>query len=233
MRVDRRTVLRWLGSAALALSGVGLVDRRRALALTGGLNARPVQGADAPALQAIMTSCVGDHDAFFGKCGEWPLSWAEDFAATRPASPVVTLNGTAVAFFEVPPIRPALALAANASAEEAAQYAMRERRRTTFRVHAAGVRFDQLSAEDSVMLFRTALLQGFRAARELGFMHVEAWAPWDQHPLLPRKFTDYPGCELTDPVAQDQVGDAKVYFLRWNLDDAIAVLAAEAHYDVA
>ncbi|MDX2169432.1 MAG: hypothetical protein SF182_20345 [Deltaproteobacteria bacterium] len=232
MRVDRRTVLRLLGSAALALSGVGLIDRRRALALSGAMGVRPVQGGDAAALQAMMTACVADHDAFFGKCGEWPLSWAEAFAATRPDSPVITWNGAPVAFVEVPPIRPALALAPNATPAEAAQHALRERRRTTFRVHAAGVRFDQVGAADAVMLFRTALLQGFRTARGLGYTHVEAWAPWDRHPLLPRKFTDYPGCELTEPVARDQVGDRAVYFLRWALGDAVAALAAEAHYDV-
>jgi hypothetical protein len=233
MRVGRRTFLKVLGNLALLLSGAGLVDRRRALALTGALSARPVQRGDAAALQAIMTSCVSDGDALFGKCGAWPLSWAEELAATRPDSPVITWNGTPMAFFEIPPIRPALAPAAHASAAEAAQHAAREARRTTFRVHSAGVRFDQLAVEDSLMLFRSALLQGFRAARGLGYTHVEAWAPWDRHPMLARKFTDYPGCELTEPVARDQVGDETVYFLRWNLADAIAVLTGEEHYDVA
>lgn len=233
MRAGRRTFLKLLGSVALALAGTGMLGRRRALALAGTLGTRPVNGGDAAALQAIMTSCVSDGDSFFGKCGAWPMSWAEEFTQTRPDSPVVTWNGTTVAFFEVPPIRPAIPLAAEAAADEVAQHALRESRRTTFRVHSAGVRFDQFGADDSVMLFRTALLQGFRAARELGYTHVEAWAPWEQHPLLPRKFTDYPGCELTDPVAQDQVGDAKVYCIRWRLDDAITALAAEDHYDVA
>jgi hypothetical protein len=233
MRTGRRRFLQLLGSIALAVGGSGLSGRRRAGAAASPLTARPVAPADAPALQAIMTSCVNDSDAFFGKCGVWPLSWAEEFTQTRPQSPVITWNGATVAFFEVPPIRPPLALAANASAAEVAQHARREQRRTTFRVHAAGVRFDQFDAADAVMLFRTALLEGFRAARRLGYTHVEAWAPWDKHPLLPRKFTDYPGCELTEPVARDPAGTAAVYCLRWNLDDALGALAAEDHYDVA
>jgi hypothetical protein len=232
-QTGRRTFLKWLGGVALALSGVGVLGRRRALALAGTLATRPVAAGDAAALQAIMTSCVADADAFFGKCGEWPLSWAEEFTRMRPHSPVITWNGSAVAFFEVPPIRPALPPAAHASPAEAAQQAARESRRTTFRVHAAGVRFDQFDDADAVMLFRSALLQGFRAARDLGYTHVEAWAPWEQHPLLPRRFTDYPGCELTQPVAHEQGGNGAIYCLRWNLDDAISALAAEEHYDVA
>ncbi|MBX3023602.1 hypothetical protein KF840_01695 [bacterium] len=233
MRTGRRTFLTLLGRCTLALAGVGLLGRRRAAALGGTLAARPVRSADASALQAIMTSCVNDGDAFFGRCGEWPLSWAAELAQTRPDSPVITRNGVAVAFFEVPPIRPAIALAADASPAEVAQHALREQRRTTFRVRAAGVRFDQLGAEDAVRVFRTALLEGFRAARQLGYTHVEAWAPWDRHPLLSRPFTDYPGCELIEPVASDPAGGAAVYRLRWQLADALAALATEAHYDVA
>jgi len=233
MREGRRTFLKLLGSVILALGGGGLIGRRRALASADSMSARPVQGGDAPALQAIMTSCVNDGDAFFGKCGVWPMSWAEEFTQTRPDSPVITWNGATVAFFEVPPIRPAIGLASDASPAETAHHAARETRRTTFRVHAAGVRFDQLSADDSVLMFRTALLHGFRAARDLGYTHVEAWAPWDKHPMLARKFTDYPGCELTQPVAHDQVGTSAVYCLRWNLDDALNALATEDHYDVA
>lgn len=233
MRTGRRTFLTLLGRGTLALAGVGLLGRRRAAGLTGTLAARPVRSGDAGALQAIMTACVHDGDAFFGRCGEWPLSWAEEFTRTRPASPVITRDGDAIAFFEVPPIRPAIALAAGAAPAEVAQHALREQRRTTFRVRAAGVRFDQLGAEEAVRVFRTALLEGFRAARQLGYTHVEAWAPWDRHPLLARRFTDYPGCQLVDPVASDPAGGATVYRLRWDLEDALTALASEAHYDVA
>ena len=233
MQAGRRTFLKLVGSVALALSGVGLLGRRRALAVAGTIATRAVQPGDAAALQAIMSSCVADGDAFFGQCGEWPMSWAEEFTQLRPHSPVITWNGSAVAFFEVPPIRPELSLAADASAAEVAQHALREARRTTFRVRAAGVRFDQFAGDDAVLLFRSALLQGFRAARDLGYTYVEAWSPWRQHPLLPRPFTDYPGCELTEPVAHEQGGDGAIYCLRWQLDDAIAALAAEEHYDVA
>lgn len=232
MHRERRTFLKLLGGLALTLGGLPALGRRRALAAAGALSARPVAAGDAAALQAIMTSCVNDSDAFFGKCGVWPMSWAEEFTQMRPQSPVITVDGTAVAFFEVPPMRPPLALAADAAPAEVARLAAREARRTTFRVHAAGVRFDQFDADASVMLFRTALLHGFRAARDLGYTHVEAWAPWNKHPLLARKFTDYPGCELTEPVARDQVGTAAIYCLRWNLDEALRALAAEDHYDV-
>ena len=56
MRAGRRTFLKLLGSVALALSGVGVLGRRRALAVAGTIATRPVQPGDAAALQAIMTS---------------------------------------------------------------------------------------------------------------------------------------------------------------------------------
>jgi hypothetical protein len=51
--------------------------------------------------------------------------------------------------------------------------------------------------------------------------------------MMARKWTDYPGCELTQPVARNQAGGHDIYCLRWQLDQAVAALAAEERYDVA
>lgn len=234
MKIGRRQVIKLLSATGLILPTLGLFGRTLARASGPTIGLRPVAPADATALQAIMTSCVNDADAFFGKCGEWPLSWAQEFIERCPNSPVLTANGAPVAFFQVPPIRPAAAqLPGNASAEERERAAVRERSRTTFRVTAAGVRFDLLGEQDSVMMFRTLLHQAFKAARALGYEAVEAWAPWEQHPLMARKWTDYPGCERTQPVAHNPEGGHDVYCLRWQLDAAIAALAAEEQFDVA
>src|SRR5262249_8206548 len=142
--------------------------------LTLGL--RRVSPEDAQALHMIMTSCVDDVDAFYGKCGVWSLDWARDFVQRSPLSPVLTMDGTAVAFFEIPVMKPPpAALAAGASAEEADKFAIRERNRVTFRATAVGIAFDQFSRPDCVTLFRTVLYHGFMAARAFGYEYVEAW----------------------------------------------------------
>ncbi len=234
MRVGRRTVIKWLGVAGLAMPGLSLFGRTLARASGPAVGMRTVAAGDAADLQAIMTSCVKDADAFFGQCGEWPLSWAQEFVLRCPNSPVLTSNGTAVAFMEVPPIKPAPAQAAeNPSAEERARLELRARNRTTFRVTAAGVRFDLLGEADANTMFRTVLYEALKAARALGYEYVEAWAPWEQHPILAHKWTDYPGCELTQPVAHNQEGGHDIYCIRWQLDAAIKALAAEERFDVA
>lgn len=76
-------------------------------------------------------------------------------------------------------------------------------------------------------MFRRVLYYGAKAARQLGYDHLECLAPWDQHPKMPKRWTDYPGCELIEPVAFNQADGRDVYWLRWNLDDMVASLAAE------
>jgi hypothetical protein len=235
MQVGRRRVLKLLGSAAVA-AGVGARlghGVARALDPSEVLGLRSVQPEDAPALQAIMTSCVNDASAFFGQCGEWPLAWAQDFITRSPLSPVLTHSGEAMAFFEVRPLPPLAVTASNGAPASAEAVAFRDRARRTLRVRVAGVRFDALAPDAAVRMFQTALYVGFRAASAAGYDTVEAWAPWEQHPFLQKKWTDYAGCTLVEPVAQEVGGTRQVYVLRWGLAEAIAALAAEDRYDVA
>jgi hypothetical protein len=44
---------------------------------------------------------------------------------------------------------------------------------------------------------------------------------------MPKKWTDYPGCQLIEPVSYNQADGRDIYWLRWNLDDMVAALAAE------
>jgi len=235
MRIGRREAIKLLGAAAAALTGAGPLGRGVARALGGAtLGVRSVQPGDAEALRAIMSSCVSDDYSFFGPCGEWPLSWAQEFIERRPDSAVVARDGVAIGFFEIPPMKPAPASQpAAASAAEVAKLALREDNRTTFRVTAAGIRADLLSHEDAVTMFHTVLYHGFRAAQGLGYAQAEGWSPWGRHPWMARKWTDYPGCELCEPVAPNLEGGRNVYVMRWRLDDAIAALAGEAQFDVA
>jgi hypothetical protein len=235
MHLERRRFLRLLARAGALLVGA----RFSAWASTStalsapALALRSVESDDAGALQAIMTSCVADADAFFGKCGEWSLGWAKELIARCPDTLVLHQDATPVAFLEVPPIRAAAPSPdAAASAEQVEAHAVRERNRTTFRVTAAGVRDDLLSREESVRVFRAVLYQGFVRARALGYEAVEAVAPWEQHPRLPRRWTEYPGCELVEPVSVSEVDGKALYWLRWTLDDAIAALAAEGAGDI-
>ena len=189
---------------------------------------------DAPSLQQIMTACVSDSASFFGKCGEWPLTWAEEFIAQSPTSRVLTQDGSALAFFQIPPIRPPSAPLVSGTPEEIhVGNELRERKRVTFRVTAAGVRDDLLPPEDAVLVFRTMMYEGFKAARELGYQYVEAWAPWEGHPWMARKFTDYPGCERIEPVVRSEDGEREIHILRWKLDEAIAALETEDRAHVA
>jgi hypothetical protein len=89
------------------------------------------------------------------------------------------------------------------------------------------VRDDVLSAKESVEMFRRVLYYGAKAARDLGYEYLECLAPWDQHPKMPKKWTDYPGCQLIEPVSYNQADGRDIYCLRWNLDDMVAALAAE------
>ena len=76
-------------------------------------------------------------------------------------------------------------------------------------------------------LFRRVLYYGFRAAREQGFEHGQCYAPWDQHPRMPRRWTEYPSCELVEQPSFSQTDGRALYWLRWRLSDVIAALEAE------
>ena len=227
---DRRHFLRGLGESAAIVVGLlyGMPGRRARAAEAGLVAARPVTAADASALQAIMTACVRDGDSFFGKCGEWSRAWAEDLVTRCPDTVILASGAMPIAFLEIPPIRAAAApLAPPATTSERQREADRRRNRTTLRVTAAGVRDDLLDREQSVAVFRALLHDAFRRARDMGYEAVEAVAPWEQHPRLRRKFTDYPGCRLVEPVSRSQEGGHDLYCLRWELDAAIAALAEE------
>jgi hypothetical protein len=179
-------------------------------------------------LQAIMTACVADGDSFFGKCGEWSRARADDLVVRCPDTLVLSSGATPIAFLEIPPIRPATpGLPKDASAEDRTRDAIRRRNRTTLRVTAAGVRDDLLDRQQSVAVFRALLHDAFARAQALGYKAVEAVAPWEQHPRLAKRFTDYPGCTLVEPVSYAQDGGRDCYWLRWDLDAAIDALAAE------
>jgi len=235
MAIRRRTVVRWLAAAAAAFPAI--VFRRISIAAVSGtstpidgasFSARAVATTDAAALREIMISCVKSNESFHGKCGDWPLSWAETLIQKRPNTVIITKDGTPIAFHELPV--PALAppeLTADSTDEQRRAHAIRERQRVTFRVHAAGVRDDLLSPAESVATFRTVIYQTYKAARALGYEYAEAFAPWEKHPKMPRKWTDYPGCELVEPPSKGAAGAPDVYWLRWRLDDAIAALEAE------
>ncbi len=225
MNIDRRVVLKLLAAVvAQPLAGCGSSPTDRGVALS----VRTVDAADAANLQAIMTSSVCSEDAFFGQCGEWSIDWATDMIARCPDAMVLVRDGTVIAFLEIPPIRQTLpALPDNATDEERESYAVRDRNRSTFRVTAAGIRDDLLSKEESIPVFLTLLHEGFVHARDLGFASVEAIAPWGRHPRMAKKWTDYPGCTLVEPVSYTQGEGADLYWLQWALDDAIAALAAE------
>ncbi len=228
MTIGRRGFLHLLGRAGgLITAMLFWPPARRALAATP-LAVRAVEAHDATALRAIMASSVADADAFHGKCGEWSLAWARDLITRCPDSVVLSAGPTPIAFMEIPPIRPLPPpLAKGATAEEREGYAVRVRNRMTFRVTAAGVRDDLLPREESVRVFLALLQEAFGRARALGYAYVEAVAPWERHPRMARKWTDYPGCELAEPVSYSQDGGADAYWLRWKLDEAVAALAAE------
>jgi hypothetical protein len=231
MILGRRSFLRFMATAAVGLRQ--LLRGRAATAAPTPFGVRDVKPEDAPALSAIMNSCVGDHDAFFGKCGQWPVEWAHEFIARRPQTCVLTQGDEAVAFLEVPPIGPPIpAPDPDATAEELEKYALRQRNRVTYQVRAAGVRYDLLSGDDAVCAFLTILFHAARKARSLGYEYVEAYAPWEGHPMMSRKWTDFPGCELAEPVVRAQDGGNDIYFLRWRLDDAVTSLAGESLLDV-
>jgi hypothetical protein len=220
MRVGRREMMRLLAGMALAASPVIALWRGRARAGTA-LGVRAVTAGDAPALQAIMTACVGSDDSFFGKCGVWTLDWAAALIARCPQSIVLTRDETPVAFFELKPIKPALADAA----ADPEQQAWAARARTVCRITSAGVL--PASPDEAVPLFYTLLYQAFLAARAMGYAYVEAFAPWERHPLLDRAWTEYPGCELVDPPAHNQAGGRDLYHIRWDLAEAVTALAGE------
>ncbi len=226
MEIERRAVMKVLAGVAMALSGLGSTGRSRLGA--SRLALRRVDPSDAPHLQAIMNACVLGTGAFHGECSEWALAWAVDFIRRCPETVVLTVDNLPVAFHEVPTIRSAPApLAADATNAEREKYALRERNRTTFRLTAAGVRADVLSLAEAVAMFRRVLYYAFRAAHRQGFESGECYAPWEQHPKLARKWTDYPGCELVEAPSISAVNGRSVYWLRWRLDDVIAALALE------
>jgi hypothetical protein len=228
MQIGRRAALKLFALVGLGLSGIVALWRRLAVAQSPALELRKIGADDAADLQAIMNSCVVDADAFHGKCDPWSLSWADHMVRRRKESVILTVDGIPAAFFELAPIgRFPDPPEEDASAEEWGKYELRDRNCRTFRLSAAGVRADVLSAEEAVEMFRRLLYYGAKAARDLGYDYLECLAPWDQHPKMPRKFTDYPGCELTQPVSYSQAGGRDLYWLRWNLDDMITALAEE------
>ena len=238
LRLSRRAVLRRLAAFTASLFAVPRFLRSAAhgaIAPASMLTARTLgvaQSGDAEHLRAIMQACVASESSFHGKCGEWPLAWAEKFISSRPDTPILLKGGTPVAFHEVPPIRPAPpSLAQDASAEERSKRALQERSRTTFRVTAAGVRDDLLTPEESVAVFREIIYVAYKRALALGYEHAECFAPWEKHPRLSRKFTDYPGLELVEKVAKAQGDGPDVYWFRWRLVDAIQALEAEGAAD--
>src|SRR5436189_290155 len=83
---------------------------------------------------------------------------------------------------------------ADDAAAELEKCALRERNRTTYRVTAAGVHYDHIDPSDVIEMFLTILYYAAKAARAIGYEYLEAWAPWDRHPKMVRKWTDYPGC---------------------------------------
>lgn len=214
-----------MAGVALASSPVVALWRGRARAGTA-LGVRAVTTGDAPALQAIMTACVGYDGSFFGKCGVWTLSWAEGLIARCPQSIVLTRDNAPVAFFELKPIKPPVA----GETTDPDQQAWAARARTVCRITSAGVL--PASSDEAVPLFYTLIYQAFLAARAMGYEYVEAFAPWERHPLLDRAWTDYPACELVDPVAHNQAGGHDLYHFRWHLADAITALADEEKLDV-
>jgi hypothetical protein len=228
MWIGRRAALKLFAVVGVGLSGVGAVWRKLAMAQSPGLALRKIEADDAPDLQAIMNSCVTDAESFHGKCDTWSRSWADHMVRRRKESVILTLDGVPTAFFELAqPHRFPEPPADDAGSDEWEKYDLRDRNVRTFRLRAAGVRADVLSADESVDMFRRVLYYGAKAARELGYDHLECLAPWDQHPKMPRRWTDYPGCELIEPVSYNQADGRDIYWLRWNLEDMIAALAEE------
>jgi len=233
MFVSRREMLRLLGAAGLALPAVYRLGRA-VQAQSAALGLRSVTSADATALRDIMSICVNGTDPFYGKCGVWTLNWAQDFIGACPASIVLTQNGAVMAFMQIPPIGPApQQLSPDATPDAQQQFAISERSRTTFRVNAGGIRADLLSTDDAVRMFYTLIYWTFKTAQQMGYAYATAWAPWEQHPLFDKKWTDYPGCTLAQPVVHAADGSRDMYFLQWQLDLAVTALEAEERFDVA
>jgi hypothetical protein len=229
MAIGRRALLKLLGGAALVVSGLsGLLRRVAPTQAQSGLALRKVRPGDAADLQAIMSGCVTDADSFHGKCDGFSLRWAEVMARRRPESVVITLDGVPVAFQEIPSIGPPVEpLAEDADEEEQEKFRLRDLNRRTFRLTAAGVRADLLEGSEAVEMFRRILFYGARHARELGYEYVECVAPWQKHPRLPKAWTEYRGCELTEPVSVSEVDGREAYWLRWRLVDMIDELEIE------
>lgn len=200
MLMHRREVLKLvLAATTSSLAGCGSSGSSSD---GGSIVLRTVNAADATDLQAIMTSTVCDADSFFGQCGEWSLAWAEDLIARCPETVTLFRGDVMIAFMELPSIRGEVPpIPPDATDEEQRRHAVRQRNRSTFRVTAAGVRDDLLERDESVQVFLMLLYQGFVRARDLGYEHVEAIAPWERHPRMTRKWTEYPGCELAEPVS--------------------------------
>ena len=224
MEVGRRRFMTGLMGLIVALSNL---RSSLASATTGRLALRSVNAGDAQILVDMMNRCVQDDDGFHGKCGAWSIGWGQKFVTQCPDSPVITLDGVPVAFLEIPPIAPPLpALPATGSEEARQKRQLAEAARATFRVSAGGVDANLVGMTDAVRLFKAILYYATRKASLMGYQYLECFAPWDQHPRLPRKFSDYPGCELV-MTSTDQVTGRQVYLLRWRLDDAISALSLE------
>jgi hypothetical protein len=99
--------------------------------------------------------------------------------------------------------------------------------------HAAqrgGVRAEALGATAAVRTFRRILYYGAKTAGEIGYEYAEALVPWEQHPRLARKWTEYPGCEVLYRT-RDQSNGVDFYWLRWPLADVAAALELEGADD--
>jgi hypothetical protein len=232
MEIGRRTLLKVLGALPLLAAGIsGMWQRIAFAAAPRTLALRKVTTSDAAYLEAIMNSCVSDVDAFHGKCNPWSRTWAEKLVSTCAETPIIEMNGIPVAFIEIPPIRPALSgPPADASPEELRAYELAEEGRRKFRVTSAGVRADLLSEEDAKKMFFRVLYYGAKEAQRIGYRTVEAFAPWDRHPTIQKRWDSYPGCEIVNRSRNQKTGEY-LYLLRWNLDDMVATLAAEGADD--
>lgn len=216
--MKRRGFLRMVKSIVVGWIAVGVSWRRPVAAqlVEGGLwTVRRVAPGDEDQLLALMKSCVDSEDSFHGLCSpiEWTRGWAEGVVSERPRSKVITLNGTIVAYQDLPSKQP------ETFGEETVDYYER-----AFWCGAAGVRLDLVGKELAVEIFRRLLYEAFSDAMSLGYEYVRAAAPWEQHPYLPKPFTAYPG--LTSESFEDEKGMTK-FLLEWRLKDAVSVLADE------
>lgn len=195
----------------LAMAGISLLRPQAARAARPWV-VRTVQDGDAAKLRALMQSCVSGSEAFFGACQplEWTDAWADHVLTERPDSVVVTYGDEVAAYVDVPGKRVR-------RGDEPAPY------RNAFWCGAAGVRAE-LRPETAAVVFRHAVWEALRSARENGYERARCAAPWLRHPAFRRSFTEYPG--LTVEPFYDERGRSR-YLIEWEIDAALAALEEE------